>query len=67
MIETLKPGVVYFVIVFSIAFIFGIISTLFLVPRIGERWAELPEIPFLLIVILFTARWIARKFEPRPA
>ena len=34
----------------------------FVVPRIGERWAELAEMPFMAFVIYFTAGFILRRF-----
>lgn len=36
----------------------GTIRTLWVVPRFGARTAELMETPIMLIVIVFSARWI---------
>lgn len=53
-------GALYFLIVFSVGFILGVLRTLWLVPRIGVRWAELLEIPVMLVVIYWAARWVSR-------
>jgi hypothetical protein len=34
----------------------------FLVPRLGVRYAELIEMPVILVVIFLAARWIARSW-----
>jgi hypothetical protein len=37
------------------------------VPRLGERWAELAEMPVMLIVIVAAARSVVRHFAVPPA
>jgi hypothetical protein len=63
-------GAAYFLIVFDIGFVLGVVRTLWLVPWLGVRWAELLEIPVMLVVIYWAARWVSRWFrlgeEPRP-
>jgi hypothetical protein len=44
----LKAGICYFVIVFVAGFILGPIRILLIVPRLGERAAELMEAPLML-------------------
>jgi hypothetical protein len=61
--RTLKAGLLYFVIVFGAGFILGPMRILLLVPRLGERTAELIEAPIMLIVITLAARWITRRLE----
>jgi hypothetical protein len=56
----LKSGLLYFALVFGAGFIFGIIRTLWGVPRFGSRNAELMEAPFMLAVIFLAARWMGR-------
>ena len=56
-------GTVYFVIVFGAGFVLGVVRTLWLVPRLGVRWAELLEIPVMLLVIYWAARWVSRRFH----
>lgn len=52
-----KAGVLYFAIVFAVGFVLGTIRTLWVVPRVGERKAELMEMPIMLAVTIVTARW----------
>lgn len=53
----------YFALVFGAGFILGSIRVLFLVPRLGQRVAELIEMPFMLIVIFVSAQFIIRRFS----
>jgi uncharacterized protein len=64
--RTLEAALVYFVIVFGAGSVLGPIRTLLLVPRVGERIAELLELPVMLIVILIAAKFIVRRFELPP-
>ena len=61
-IPTLKPAIAYFAIVISAGFVMGTIRVPFLVPRLGERYAELLEMPFMLVVIVLAARYVVRRF-----
>lgn len=54
---------VYFLIVFAVGFVLGVVRTLWLVPRIGVRWAELLEIPVMLGIIYWAARWVSLRFR----
>ena len=60
--RVVAAGVVYFLAVFGAGFVLGPIRVLWLVPRVGVRTAELLEMPIMLLVIVLTARWIARRF-----
>jgi len=55
-------GAAYFALVFGAGFALGSIRVPFVVPRLGERISELIEMPFMLIAIVFSARFIARRF-----
>ncbi len=59
----LKNGLIYFLLVFGVGFILGPIRILWLVPRLGERSAELIEMPFMLAAIILIARWMIRRFQ----
>ncbi len=59
MMQILKAGAIYFVLVFSAGFVLGTVRTLWVVPRVGTRLAELMEAPVMLVVTIVAARWIA--------
>jgi len=61
-IQVAMAGVAYFALVFGAGFVLGSIRVPFLVPRLGERIAELIEMPFMLVVICASARFIIRRF-----
>jgi hypothetical protein len=56
-------GVCYFALVFGVGFLLGIVRVLALVPRLGERWAELAEMPLMLVAIIVSARFVVRRFS----
>ena len=58
----IQAGLAYFVLVFGAGFMLGVIRVPFLVPRLGERIAELIEMPFMFVIVLFSARFIVRRF-----
>ena len=58
-----KPALLYFALVLGTGFLFGMIRVPFLVPRLGERSAELLEMPFMLVAIVLAARHVVRRFE----
>ena len=61
--RTARAALAYFALVFGAGFILGSIRVSFLVPRLGERIAELIEMPFMLVVIVFAARFIVKRFS----
>lgn len=65
----LKPGVVYFALVFGAGFVLGPIRILWVAPRLGTRTAELMEYPIMLGVTIAAAHWTVLKFAvpPNPA
>ncbi len=52
--RTLNAGITCFVL--------GVIRRPLLVPRLGARLAELAAMPFMLVAIVLSARFIARRF-----
>ena len=56
--QTIEAGVLYFSLVFGTGFVLGTVRTLWVVPRVGERKAELMETPIMLVVTILAARWI---------
>ena len=60
--KTILAAITYFAIVLGTGFVLGVIRVPFLVPRIGERWAELAEMPIMAAVIFLAAGFILRRF-----
>ena len=56
--QILRAGLLYFSIVFGTGFVLGVICTLWVVPRVGTRWAELTETPIMIVVTILAARWV---------
>jgi hypothetical protein len=64
--QTLTPGIIYFLLVFRAGFVLGTIRALLIVPHVGHRAAELLEMPLMLIAMVRAARWISSRYpEPR--
>lgn len=60
--RTIKAGLAYFALVFGAGFMLGVLRVSLLVPRFGERMAELGEMPLMLVVILVSARFVIQRF-----
>ena len=56
--QVFKAAVLYFAFVFGAGFVLGTIRTLWVVPRLGTRKAELIETPIMLVVTIVAARWV---------
>jgi hypothetical protein len=56
----LKAAFLYFTIVFGVGFVLGTIRTLWILPKVGTRTAELMELPIMFIVTIFAARFAVR-------
>jgi hypothetical protein len=61
-----RAGVAYFGLVFGAGFVLGSMRVPFLVPRLGERIAELIETPFMFAVVMLAARYITRRYALPP-
>lgn len=57
--QILKASLLYFAMVFCVGFLLGVVRTLWVAPRIGERWAEMAETPVMLLFSTISARWVA--------
>jgi hypothetical protein len=67
-VRTPKAGALYFALVFGAGFVLGTIRTVWFVPRLGARTAELLEVPVMLAVSYTAARWAVRRLGvPRAA
>jgi type IV secretory pathway TrbD component len=58
--QILKAALLYFALVFGIGFVLGTVRTLWLVPRVGVRAAELVEMPVMLLVIVMAAQLVVQ-------
>jgi hypothetical protein len=61
-----KAGAAYFGWVFGAGFLLGVLRQLFMVPRYGERIAELLEMPIMAVVIVIAARHVVRRMHLAP-
>ena len=64
--QVLKPGVIYFALVFGAGFVLGALRISWVVPRFGTRIAELMEMPIMFVVTILAARWIIRRLTVPP-
>jgi hypothetical protein len=65
-LTVIKAGITYFGLVFGMGFVFGTMRVLLIVPQVGERLAELLEMPLILAVIFLAARWVVNRFQIPP-
>jgi hypothetical protein len=69
MMRIVQKSLLYFAIVFAAGFVLGSLRVIWLLPALGERYAELAEMPVMLLVIYFAARRVvsgsAASLEPR--
>jgi hypothetical protein len=63
--RALVAAVAYFAIVFSLAFLLGVLRTLVIAPRVGEVTAVLIEVPLVLFIGWRAAGWSIRRFSVR--
>jgi len=65
----LRYGLIYFLAVFSAGFLLAPVRELILVPRLGQMWAELAEMPVMFLVMFLAAGWVARRpiLQHRPS
>jgi len=61
----LRAACSYFALVFSVGFLLGAVRVPFLLPRFGERTAELLEMPFMAVAMVLAARLVLRHLLPQ--
>ena len=57
-----RASFLYFALVLGAGFLLGSVRVPFIVPRLGERWAELAEMPIMAMVIFVAAGYILRRY-----
>ncbi len=62
MTSMIRASFLYFALVMGAGFLLGSVRVLFVVPHLGERWAELAEMPIMAIVIFVAAGYILRRY-----
>lgn len=63
MAAPLKLAISYFTIVFSAGFVLGVVRTLWLIPVLGERTAELVELPLMVAIYTAVAFCLVRRWQ----
>ena len=66
LVLVLASSVLYFALVFSSGFALGCIRVPFLQPLIGDRLAQLLEMPIMMLAITKSAKLIVRQLHPQP-
>jgi hypothetical protein len=63
MTPALRAGLVYWAVVFTLAFGFGVIRTLWLAPALGQLAAVAIEVPLILIVSWLAATRLTERYR----
>ncbi len=63
----MKDAALYFALVFGAGFVLGTLRVTLLLPRVGERMAELVEAPLMLGAIVLAARWVVARSDASPS
>lgn len=64
--QLVAPALAYFAIAIGAGFLLGTVRVLWLVPQLGVRYAELAEMPIMLLAVFFAARWVTQYFAVPP-
>ncbi len=59
--KLLITSLIYFGLVFAVGFVLAPVRILVLQPRLGERLAELIELPLMIMVSWLLASWLMRR------
>ena len=59
--KLLTTSLIYFGLVFAAGFVLAPVRILVLQPRVGERLAELIELPLMVLVSWLLASWLMRR------
>lgn len=61
LIQAMRAGAAYFLVVFAIAFGLGVVRTLVIAPAVGATIAVMIEVPIIMVVSWFAARRIVTR------
>ncbi|MEO7039404.1 MAG: hypothetical protein ABI446_07540 [Gemmatimonadaceae bacterium] len=56
-------GTVYFMFLFALGFVLGIIRVTYVAPRFGQLAATFAEVPVILVAALALCRWTMRHWQ----
>jgi hypothetical protein len=59
--KVLEASLAYAAIVFGVGFALGTVRILLVVPHLGARWAELLELPLMLVACFLAARFVTQR------
>jgi len=65
-VQVLKAGTIYFLVVVGTEFVLEVIHLQVVALHVGERLAEMLEIPNVLLATIIGARWIVDRFTLPP-
>ena len=60
--QVLKAGTIYFLVAFGAVFVLEIIRLQVVALHVGERLAQMLEIPNVLLATMIGARWVVDRF-----
>jgi hypothetical protein len=63
--KSIFAGIIYFSLVFTVAFGIGALRVTFIEPIVGKLWAITIELPFMILTSLIVCRWLVRVFDRR--
>jgi hypothetical protein len=61
-LRSVLAGIAYFGIVFALGFLLGAFREIYVVDHLGPVVSRLTEVPLMLMLSWFTARWLIRRF-----
>jgi hypothetical protein len=63
MTQSIRAGLLYFVMVFSLGFLLGTVRVLVLIPRLGELVSTCIELPIILSAAWLASDWLITRLQ----